>query len=421
MGLQTVPSLLQTDLPPLPPPTSPSSSSTPLQTKAAILLNSRPAMEPSERDLLRDIPYLLLGLPSTHFPLQDKSLSLPTTLPAPIISLLYSLAEPGLLYKSLQSFIATGESLGGDDGIGLVGQSLRGAVKAELSGWMNLVAGIESEIRGYLASSNSNEGGVTLKRCAIWVKEGTLGLRLMSVIIEDTAGITILIVALIMVGLKGGALVDKVHSFTAHGDPYVRSFAHKLLTQITRPWYEMLKTWICEGQLRDPFQEFFVRETNPPEAKSRYTNTTTSTTPKTSAWEGRYSLEESLVPGFIGEQVSRKVFLIGKSLNFIRGDCGEEGYVIEHAKESSIEGTQSSPEACFDVVELSYGNTVALEQSIDKAYLTTTSKLVDLMKTKFGLWEHLNAFKKYILLGQGDFIALLMESIGSISLFLFSH
>jgi gamma-tubulin complex component 3 len=55
---------------------------------------------------------------------------------------------------------------------------------------------------------------------------------------------------------------------------------------------------------------------------------------------------------------------------------------------------------------------VALEQSIDRAYLTTTSKLVDLMKNKFGLWDHLNALKKYILLGQGDFIALLMESIG---------
>src|SRR5436190_22313028 len=166
-----------------------------------------------------------------------------------------------------------------------------------------------------------------------------------------------------MVGLKGGALVDKVHSFTAHGDPYVRQFAHKLLAQITRPWYEMLKTWIYEGQLRDPFQEFFVHETSHPEPKSRYpANNTTSTTAKTSAWEGRYSLEESLVPGFIGEQVSRKVFLIGKSLNFIRGDCGEEGYVIEHAKESSIEGMPSPSylEASVDV-ELSYGNTVASE------------------------------------------------------------
>lgn len=218
-----------------------------------------------------------------------------------------------------------------------------------------------------------------------------------------------------MTGLKGGALVDKIHSFTAHGDPYVRAFAHKLLMQITRPWYEMLKTWIYEGQLRDPFQEFFVRETIVPEIKSRYAgygSYTSTTASKTSAWEGKYSLEESLVPGFMGEQVARKVFLIGKSLNFIRGDCGEEGYVVDFAKEASIEGTLLTNAK----TELSYGNTVALEQSIDKAYLTTTSKLVELMKSKFGFWQHLNAFKKYILLGQGDFIALLMESIGYILL-----
>jgi hypothetical protein len=143
-------------------------------------------------------------------------------------------------------------------------------------------------------------------------------------------------------GLKGGQLIDKVHSFTSHGDPYIRTFAHKLLLQITKPWYEMLKTWIYQGVLQDPFQEFFVRESIHPEQRSKYNPSYPSASPgvsKQSAWEGKYSLEERLVPGFIGEQVARKVFLIGKSLNFIRGDCGEEGYVIEHAKEASLEGT----------------------------------------------------------------------------------
>ena len=368
-------------------------------------------MDPSERDLLRDIPYLLLGLPSTHFPLQEKSLSLPQSLPAPVISLLYSLAEPGLLYKSLQAFVATEETLG-EDTVGLVGQSLRGAVKGELAGWMNLVAGIEGEIRRFLAEEGEGgaigTGGVTLKRVAIWVREGTLGLRLMSVIIEDTNGTFLSLLTIInfifiipfislmpsslhpillllsepspllfvtnlslpsqfprltsisplrfylksplIPGLKGGQLVDKVHSFTAHGDPYIRTFAHKLLLQITKPWYEMLKTWIYQGVLQDPFQEFFVRDTEPIDSRSRnpYTSAaagyasggypSATAGPKTSAWEGKYSLDESLVPGFIGEQVARKVFLIGKSLNFIRGDCAEEGYVIEHAKEADVEG-----------------------------------------------------------------------------------
>jgi gamma-tubulin complex component 3 len=140
--------------------------------------------------------------------------------------------------------------------------------------------------------------------------------------------------------LKGGALVDRVHSFTAHGDPYIRTFAHKLLTKITKPWYEMLKTWIYEGQLKDPFEEFFVRQGG---GDKRYT----SNTSKSFAWEGKYFLEKSLVPGFIGDQVSRKVFLIGKSLNFIRGDCGEENFVIEHASNDDIEGTSLFPTCAY--------------------------------------------------------------------------
>ena len=51
---------------------------------------------------------------------------------------------------------------------------------------------------------------------------------------------------------------------------------------------------------------------------------------------------QELVPGFIGEGVAKKVFLIGKSLNFIREDCGEEGYVNDHAKKADIKGKTNS-------------------------------------------------------------------------------
>jgi len=57
---------------------------------------------------------------------------------------------------------------------------------------------------------------------------------------------------------------------------------------------------------------------------------------------------EKLVPGFIGEGVAKKVFLIGKSLNFIREDCGEEGYVNDHASKADITGKNTlSPMAAL--------------------------------------------------------------------------
>jgi gamma-tubulin complex component 3 len=154
----------------------------------------------------------------------------------------------------------------------------------------------------------------------------------------------------------------------------------------------MLRLWIYDGELSDPYQEFFVVE---PEFRP-------STDPRriaTSVWEDKYKLEDDMVPSIITQDFAKKVFLIGKSLNFIRYGCGDSGWVEAYSKEASK--------------ELRYGDTASLETSIDEAYKTTMARLIHLMDDKFKLFDHLHALKKYLLLGQGDFIALLMESLAS--------
>lgn len=188
-------------------------------------------------------------------------------------------------------------------------------------------------------------------------------------------------------------MISLIHGFsTSHGDPFVCAFAEKLLAHITRPFYEMLRHWIYDGELSDPFQEFFVVE---PEFRP-------STDPRriaTSVWEDKYKLDDNMVPSIVTQEFAKKVFLIGKSLNFIRYGCGDSGWVEAYSKETSK--------------ELRYGDTASLETSIDEAYKTTMARLIHLMDEKFKLFDHLHALKKYLLLGQGDFIALLMESLAS--------
>lgn len=106
-----------------------------------------------------------------------------------------------------------------------------------------------------------------------------------------------------------------------------------------------------------------------------------------------------MVPSIITTQFAKKVFLIGKSLNFIRYGCFDSDWVESYSMEASK--------------ELVYGDTATLESSIDEAYKTTMARLIHLMADKFKLFEHLQALKRYLLLGQGDFIALLMESLSS--------
>ncbi|KAF2429382.1 hypothetical protein EJ08DRAFT_276728 [Tothia fuscella] len=345
------------------------------------------SLVPAEPNLLRDLPFTLQGLSSTNFSFEsDKVLKLPDTLPVPIISLLHALAEPCLLYKRLSEFVES------NDG-GLVGQSFRSALSIELRAYLGLVATLEGQIRRALAQLDDSQprkgigkAGVTLKRCVVWTREATMGLRLMSLMVEESKD------------KKGGQLISVIHSFSlTHGDPFVVSFAERLLSHVTRPFYDMLRLWIYDGELSDPHLEFFVLEQQ--ERLDDSENNNGRKVAATSVWDEKYKLNAVMVPSIITDSFANKVFLIGKSLNFIRHGCHDAGWVGSYSKDASR--------------ELQYGDTATLETSIDEAYKTTMARLIHLMATKFHLFDHLKALKKYLLLGAGDFIAILMESLST--------
>src|ERR1700712_1326586 len=197
--------------------------------------------------------------------------------------------------------------------------------------------------------------------------------------------------------MKGGQLISVIHSFSLnHGDPFVGSFAERLLAHVTRPFYNMLRQWIYDGELSDPYYEFFVAEQHDLGDADHVDSRKGGAT---SVWEDKYKLTAAVVPTIITEQFANKVFLIGKSLNFIRHGCHDGSWVESYSKSASK--------------ELRYGDTATLEASIDEAYKATMARLIHLMATKFHLFEHLTALKKYLLLGAGDFIAVLMESLSS--------
>jgi gamma-tubulin complex component 3 len=348
---------------------------------------TKPSKAPTEPALLRDLPFTLQGLSSTNLAFSSSTaLKLPQTLPVPLISLLHILAEPSLLYRGLSEFVESTEG-------GLVGQSFRSALGKELRSYLGLVATLEGQIRRALAQLDEaqphhgiGKAGVTLKRCVIWTREATQGLRLMSLMVEESKT------------KKGGELITLIHSFSlSHGDPYVGVFAERLLSHVTRPFYDMLRQWIYDGELADPFGEFFVSEQSEEEISEA--NGKEGKGGATSVWEDKYKLSEKMVPTIITEEFANKVFLIGKTLNFIRYGCGDAAWVDTYSKEASK--------------ELQYGDTANLEQSIGDAYKTTMARLIDLMANKFKLFDHLQALKEYLLLGAGDFIAVLMESLSA--------
>ena len=198
----------------------------------------------------------------------------------------------------------------------------------------------------------------------------------------------------ILLARKGGQLITLIHSYsTSYGDPFVSAFAERLLAHLTRPFYDILRRWIYDGELSDPYHEFFVTEQDP----KSFSDIDPRSSPLFSIWENKHTLSPDLVPSIISTDLSQKVFLIGKSLNFIRHSCRDSAWVEAYSKE------RSQP--------LTYADTATLESSIDTAYKTTKTHLMHLMNTKFHLTTHLTALKKYLLLTQGDFVALLIESL----------
>ncbi|CAK7214659.1 Microtubule-nucleating Tub4p (gamma-tubulin) complex component [Sporothrix curviconia] len=354
--------------------------------KSAHLADSYVETNPSEKTLLRDIPFTLQGLNSeTMIFTKDTVLVLPPTLPAPIVSLLHTLAEPALLYRRLDTFVRSPAK-------GLLGQSLRAAISSELRAYLSLVATLESQIRRALAALDGaaprhgiGRAGVTLKRCVVWTREATMGLRLMALIAEESAN------------KRGGQLISLIHSFSvSHGDPVVGAFAERLLAPVARPFYDILRRWIYDGELADPYCEFFVREqgSGADDAKRQEAARAKG---HSSVWNDKYEIDAAMIPSIMRTDFAEKVFLIGKSLNFIRHSCADAQWVDNYSKGASK--------------ELRYGDTETLEAWIDEAYKTTMRRLMHLLTDKFHLFDHLAALKKYVLLGQGDFVALLMESL----------
>lgn len=100
----------------------------------------------------------------------------------------------------------------------------------------------------------------------------------------------------------------------------------------------------------------------------------------------------------------KKIAVTGVSINFLREVCQDK---------SPIKGREELKQ-CFEKNIEDLFAPVAdtkLHEMIQIAYLNTSKKVLDIATGTYRLMEHLHAMRKYLLLGQGDFISLLMKNL----------
>ncbi|XP_063809225.1 gamma-tubulin complex component 3 isoform X1 [Pseudophryne corroboree] len=285
------------------------------------------------------------------------------------------LAELGWLHNKVRKYTDQ-RSL--DRAFGLVGQSFCAALHQELKEYYRLLSVLHSQLQveDDQGVNLGLETSLTLRRLLVWTYDPKIRLKTLAALVDHCQG------------RKGGELASAVHAYTKTGDPYMRSLVQHILGLVSHPILNFLYRWIYDGELEDTYHEFFVAS-DPTVKTDRL-------------WHDKYTLRKSMIPSFITMDQSRKVLLIGKSINFLHQVCHDQS----PAKMMAVTKTAESPK---DAADLFTDLENAFQSKIDAAYFETSKYLLDVLNKNYNLLEHLQAMRRYLLLGQGDFIRHLMD------------
>lgn len=335
--------------------------------------------------LVRDVLYACQGIDGKYVKFDKVSdgyaLSESLTVPRSTRIMVRKLCELGWLFIKVRGYISESMDRFPAEDVGTVGQAFCAALQDELSDYYKLLAILESQsLNPIPMASESNSGNyLSLRRLAVWLAEPMVRMRLMAVLVDSCRV------------LRGGAMAGAIHVHAQHGDPMVQDFMRRLLRRVCSPLFEMVRSWVLEGELEDVFAEFFVLG---------------QTVKAESLWREGYRLHDGMLPSFISPSLAQRILRTGKSINFLRVCCEDQGWADAAAEAAAAAGTTTMRGG------LGYGETDALEALVSEAAKRIDKHLMDVMYKQYKFKEHCLAIKRYLLLGQGDFVQYLMDIVG---------
>eukprot|EP00210_Caulerpa_lentillifera_P002528 g2425.t1 len=370
----------------------------PLVKKTQFINQDRPPQLSQEMILVHDVLFICQGIDGKHIKFNPTSsassfvlLDPKLKISSPVYSLILSLCELGFLFKKIQHFASTtcsdftlGRVMDIDEETesslvtSFTSQAFSYAIQKELSEYYRLMAVLESQ-------ATKPEGNLlTLRRLHVWLTEALRKMRILAVLVEST------------LHLKGGALANSLYAHSQSGGPVSQKFIMKLLKRVSVPLFTMIRTWVFEGEFTDPHNEFFIVDN----AGLRRSSGLRRDPGKTfDLWRMGYTLNTAMLPGFVNPSLAQKILRAGKSINFLRSRCGDVEWVQKQAANTS------------DNQMVSYTNLETLQSLVEEASSRVDQRLMHIMTKKHHLPLHFKAMRRYILLGQGDFVHSLLDCL----------
>ncbi|XVF55989.1 hypothetical protein PTKIN_Ptkin06aG0079900 [Pterospermum kingtungense] len=342
--------------------------------------------EVSEEALVRDVLYACQGIDGKYVKfdsnLDGYALSNLVKVPRATRIIVRKLCELGWLFRKVKGYISESMDRFPAEDVGTVGQAFCAALQDELSEYYKLLAVLEAQSMNpipLVSDSASSRNYLTLRRLSVWFAEPMVKMRLMAVLVDKCKV------------LRGGAMAGSIHLHAQHGDPLVHNFMRRLLRRVCSPLFEMVRSWVLEGELEDIFAEFFIVG-QPVKAES--------------LWREGYRLHAGMLPSFISQSLAQRILRTGKSINFLRVCCDDRGWADAATEAAAAAGTTTRRGG------LGYGETDALESLVMEAAKRIDKHLLDVIYKRYKFKEHCLAIKRYLLLGQGDFVQYLMDIVG---------
>jgi gamma-tubulin complex component 3 len=349
-----------------------------------------------ESELVRDVIFVCQGINGRYIRYDaaaegyviDPSVGIPRA----ARQLAQRLCEAGWLFRRLRAALAPPGGAGGADGRGATARAFAAAVGVELNEYYRLVAMLEAQAqlplpgpRAASAAASAADGSaaaaaapyLTLRRLDAWLAEPLARLRLLAVLADAARG------------AAGGALAAALHAHAAHGDPGARALVAALLRAACAPLFDALAAWVTRGELDADADEFFV--------------SADVAVPEEHLWRRGYALRPEALPPFITPEQAAHALRIGKSINFLRRGCGDGAWAADAPAVLAAAAAAGG---------LAYGNAPALEALLRAGATAVDARVRDALFLRFRLGDHCAAIKRYLLLGQGDFIATLMDAVG---------
>lgn len=331
-----------------------------------------------EQKLIKDLVYVLQGIEGKWMKFDSTRTKFQVDSGAGIVNaftqqlLRYSMC--GLFYNLIKSYVDNHST---DKAFGLVGQSFCAALHKELTEYLRLIAVIEAQLHQDTDPGlGETSSALTLARLQVWLFDPCFHLKWLSALVDTSKG------------KKGGALASHIFGYTQDGSQQLNTLFTHLLTAVSQPIYATLLRWMYDGELEDTYHEFFVA--SDPTVRNEQ------------LWHDKYSLRKSMIPSFITMAQASRILLTGRSINFLRQVCEDRTPIKGREVAMKLDLAQAAS-------MFSQDQNSDFQEMLDSVYAETSQHLLNVLQKKYKFLEHLKAMRRYLLLGQGDFIRHLMD------------